>query len=71
MKHAPRGRLAWTLVVTVIVKCVVLYGLWAAFFSHPQARHMRLPDGELERHLFSISTLNNKQVQSCLHSTTS
>lgn len=55
MNIAPRGRLAWTLVVTVLVKCLVLYGLWAAFFSHSQARHMRLPDGALERHLFTAA----------------
>lgn len=56
MKMAPQARLAVTLVATVIVKCIVLYGLWAAFFSHPLARHMRLPDGQLERHLFTAGS---------------
>lgn len=50
---ARRERLALTLLVTVAVKCLVLYGLWAAFFAHPQTKHMVLPDGALERHLFA------------------
>lgn len=57
MRSALHARLAVTLVVTVIVKCTLLYGLWAAFFSHPQARHMRLPDGQLERHLFTAGPI--------------
>jgi hypothetical protein len=52
MKYAPRERLLLTLAITVVVKCMVLYGLWAAFFSHPQARHMHLPAAQVERHLF-------------------
>lgn len=84
MKGIPRARLAVTLVATVIIKCLVLYGLWAAFFSHPQARHMHLPDGQLERHLFAAGpgasdlflsrcqpAASNMQVQPCLYSTTS
>jgi hypothetical protein len=51
-KHR-RNRLAWTLFVTIAVKCLVLYGLWYAFFSHPHTKHMLLPAGELERHLFA------------------
>jgi len=42
-----------TLLVTVLVECAVLYGLSAAFFSHPQTRHMLLPVAQVERHLFS------------------
>lgn len=49
-----RERLALTLFVTVAVKCLVLYGLWHAFFSHPQTKHMLLPSGQVERHLFSV-----------------
>jgi len=52
--QAPRReRLARTLLVTVIVKCLVLYGLWSTCFSHPQTRHMLLPAAEVERHLFA------------------
>jgi hypothetical protein len=53
MQRVSRPRLAVTLGVTVFVKCLVLYGLWAAFFSHPQTRHMLLPAAQVERHLFA------------------
>lgn len=48
-----RERLAVTLLVTVAVKCLLLYGLWSACFAHPQTRHMLLPPGQVERHLFA------------------
>ena len=48
------NKLALTLCVTVAVKCLLLYGLWYACFSHPQTRHMLLPSGQVERHLFSV-----------------
>jgi hypothetical protein len=48
-----RYRLAWTLAVTIAVKCLALYGLWYACFSHPQTKHMLLPAGQVERHLFA------------------
>jgi hypothetical protein len=48
-----RDRLALTLAVTIAVKCLVLYGLWAACFSHPQTKHMLLPAGQVEGHLFT------------------
>jgi Tfp pilus assembly protein PilN len=53
-----RERLAVTLLVTVLVKCAVLVGLWAAFFSHPQTRHMLLPAAQVERHLLSSPSTN-------------
>jgi len=56
-KHAPRPRrhnLTLTLAVTIAVKCLVLYGLWYACFSHPQTKHMLLPTGQVERHLFAV-----------------
>jgi len=49
-----RSNLALTLAVTIAVKCLLLYGLWAACFSHPQTRHMLLPAGQVERHLFAL-----------------
>jgi hypothetical protein len=48
-----RERLALTLVVTIAIKCLVLYGLWYAFFSHPQTKHMLLPAAQVESHLFA------------------
>ncbi|MCS0590732.1 cytochrome oxidase putative small subunit CydP [Massilia norwichensis] len=51
--RAPRERLALTLFVTIALKCLILYGIWHAFFSHPQTRHMLLPAAQVERHLFS------------------
>lgn len=52
-KRTRRERLALTLFVTIAVKCLVLYGLWYAFFSHPQTKHMLLPSDQVERHLFA------------------
>ena len=49
-----RAHLARTLLLTVAVKCLALYGLWFACFSHPQTRHMLLPADQVERHLFAI-----------------
>jgi len=49
-----RSNLALTLAVTIAVKCLLLYGLWAACFSHPQTRHMLLPASQVERHLFAL-----------------
>lgn len=43
--------LALALTLTLIVKCALLYGLWYAFFSHPQTKKMRLPAGQVEQHL--------------------
>lgn len=48
-----RARLARTLLFAVAVKCLALYGLWFACFSHPQTRHMLLPADQVERHLFA------------------
>ena len=53
-----RDRLALTLALTIAVKCLLLVGLWYACFSHPQTRHMVLPDGQLERHLFSTPPIH-------------
>ncbi|MFK3739454.1 cytochrome oxidase putative small subunit CydP [Massilia sp. TN1-12] len=52
-RRTRRERLALTLFVTIAVKCLVLYGLWHAFFSHPQTKHMLLPSDQVERHLFT------------------
>jgi hypothetical protein len=54
-----RSNLALTLAVTIAVKCLVLYGLWAACFSHPQTEHMLLPAGQVERHLFAAPAAPN------------
>lgn len=54
LPHPRRARLARTLLLTVAVKCLALYGLWFACFSHPQTRHMLLPAGQVERHLFAV-----------------
>ena len=59
MNHASPGakprreRLALTLLATVVLKCLLLYGLWYACFSHPQTRHMLLPASQVEQHLFA------------------
>lgn len=50
-----RGRhgLALTIALALVVKLALLYGLWYAFFSHPQTRKMRLPTAQVERHLLA------------------
>lgn len=53
LRTARRSNLALTLAVTIAVKCLALYGLWYACFSHPQTKHMLLPAGQVERHLFA------------------
>jgi hypothetical protein len=52
-RRVRRERLALTLFAAIAVKCLVLYGLWYVFFSHPQTKHMLLPSGQVERHLFA------------------
>jgi len=64
LRKPRRNNLALTLAVTIAVKCLVLYGLWYACFSHPQTKHMLLPAGQVERHLFAApaahDSLSNK-----------
>lgn len=47
--------LALEITLALLIKVVILYALWHAFFSHPQARHMLLPTSQVEQHLLTGS----------------
>ncbi|MGW8391555.1 cytochrome oxidase putative small subunit CydP [Pseudoduganella sp. HUAS MS19] len=53
MKPPAGHSLALAITVALAVKVLLLYGLWYAFFSHPQTTKMRLPAGQVESHLLS------------------
>nr|WP_315397922.1 cytochrome oxidase putative small subunit CydP [uncultured Duganella sp.] len=45
--------LALAITLALVVKALILYGLWYAFFSAPQAKHMRMPTATVEQHLMA------------------
>lgn len=45
--------LALVITLALIVKALILYGLWLAFFSAPQAKHMRMQAAQVEQHLLA------------------
>ncbi|HEX7985848.1 MAG TPA: hypothetical protein VF616_20175 [Duganella sp.] len=45
--------LALAITLALLVKALILYGLWSAFFSAPQAKHMRMPTAKVEQHLLA------------------
>ncbi|MBJ7313163.1 cytochrome oxidase putative small subunit CydP [Rugamonas sp. CCM 8940] len=49
--HGPSLALAITL--ALLLKALILFGLWKAFFSTPQAKHMRVPAAQVERHFLA------------------
>jgi len=51
--HWPTLPLAPAITLALIVKVLILYGLWYAFFSAPQAKHMRMPAAKVEQHLLA------------------
>jgi hypothetical protein len=44
-------RLQLSIAVVLMLKAALLYGLYLACFSAPQARHMRMPAADVARHL--------------------
>jgi hypothetical protein len=48
--HLPLGA---EIALIVVVKLIVLYALYRAFFSAPQAIHMHMPPASVERHLLA------------------
>ncbi|AKU21746.1 cytochrome oxidase putative small subunit CydP [Massilia sp. NR 4-1] len=53
MKPPGRYSLAVAITLALIVKVAILYGLWKVFFSEPQTKKMRLPTGQVEKHLLA------------------
>ena len=45
--------LALAIILALIVKALILFGLWKAFFSAPQTKHMRMPTATVEQHLLA------------------
>jgi hypothetical protein len=45
--------LALAITLALVVKALILFGLWKAFFSAPQAKHMRMPTAAVEQHLLA------------------
>ena len=45
--------LALAITLALVVKALILFGLWKAFFSAPQAKHMRMPTATVEQHLLA------------------
>lgn len=53
-KSSRTGLPLWAeIALVLLVKVALLFFLWQAFFSHPQARHMALPTPVVEKHLLS------------------
>jgi hypothetical protein len=48
-------RLALVIALALLLKALILFGLWTAFFSAPKARHMRVPTVQVERQLLSAA----------------
>lgn len=47
--HGPT--LAAAITAALLLKALILYGLWRAFFAQPQAVHMHMPAAQVEQHL--------------------
>jgi hypothetical protein len=52
-RRSPLGR---DIVVILVVKALVLYGLWFAFFRAPIARHMRMDPKAVELQVAGVGT---------------
>jgi hypothetical protein len=58
VKPAPAIRLrgmplALAIGLALVLKGALLFWLWHAFFSHPQAKHMRMPTAQVQQHLLA------------------
>jgi hypothetical protein len=52
-KRIPRNRFALEITLIVIVKALILYGFWFAFFSQPLAKHMRVSPAQMDNHMIA------------------
>jgi hypothetical protein len=51
-ERRPRlSRFAIEILLILLLKAVVLYGIWWAWFSAPEAKHMRLPEARVQQRL--------------------
>ena len=42
--------------IAVVIKLLILFLLWKAFFSAPQAEHMRMPAPQVTQHVLAVPT---------------
>ncbi|MDP3844061.1 MAG: hypothetical protein Q8Q81_16095 [Oxalobacteraceae bacterium] len=52
-----RVPLAVEITLALLLKLVLLFALWHAFFSDPQAKHMLVPAPQIEQHFLSDTAL--------------
>lgn len=45
--------LALAITLALLLKVLILFALWKAFFSTPQAKHMRMPTEQVEQRLLN------------------
>jgi hypothetical protein len=54
-ERRPRlSRFALEILLILLVKAELLYGIWWAWFSAPEARHMRMPTERVQQHLIQF-----------------
>jgi hypothetical protein len=53
--------LALAITLALLLKALILYGLWLAFFSTPQAKHMRVPAAQVQQHFFAAQQQQQQQ----------
>ena len=49
--------LTLVIALALLLKALILFGLWTAFFSAPRARHMRVPTVQVEQQLLSAAAV--------------
>lgn len=52
-KRIRRNRFVLEITLIVVVKALILYGLWFAFFSQPLAKHMLVPSVQMDKHIIA------------------
>ncbi|SFM14967.1 cytochrome oxidase putative small subunit CydP [Rugamonas rubra] len=55
--------LALAITLALLLKALILFGLWKAFFSTPQAKHMRVPAAQVQQHFFAAQQQQQQQQQ--------
>ena len=53
-----RTTLAWEIGIALVLKFCLTYVIWAAWFSQPMAKHMRMDDNAVARALLSSGPVN-------------
>ena len=61
-QQLPRNRFALEIAAIVLIKMLILYGLWFAFFSQPLAKHMVVPSQQMESHLIATPSISNTSI---------